>query len=89
MSTLVTNMTSPSSGRAVANQFIIRDGNKVIFKSYDTIIAIKEGGKVKLDREKWNFSKTTNKYRGIFLGEGISETRRKIEEGIYILEDLN
>lgn len=89
MSKIVSNMQS-SSGRPVANQFIIHEDNREIFQSYDTIIAIKEGGKVYLDRKKWDFSKTTLKYLRQFLdGNGVDDTRRKIKDGIYILKDLN
>lgn len=66
------------------------------FQSYATTIAIKaycggcdHGVKVKLDRDKWDCSVTTGKYRNQFLGEGIVETRAKIKSGEYILADLN
>jgi len=85
----VTNMISNRSGREVANQFEIRDGNAVYFQSYNTIIVRIRNGKVTLDREKWDCSRTTGKYRNQFLGETIEETRRKIANGTYKLDDLN
>ncbi len=33
----------------------------------------------------WNASATTNFYRGKFLGEGVAETRKKINDGTYLL----
>ena len=42
-----------------------------------------------LDEHYWDYSATTGKYRNQFLGEGIAETRAKIESGEYILIDLN
>lgn len=86
----VRNMCSPSSGQEVANQFIITVGNKKVFQSYDSVIAIKETGKpTKLDRQFWDYSNTTGKYRNIFLRETKRETEAKIKSGIYKLVNLN
>lgn len=89
----VRNMTSPRTGKPVANQYIIEDGYKETFQSYDSVIAVKEftagGWKITLDKNTWDYSVTTGKYRNEFLGEGIAETRKKIESGEYTLEDLN
>lgn len=90
----VRNCSSPSTGNEVANQFIIRQrtdkGVREIFQSYRSVIAvIDEDGNVTLDRNKWDYSVTTGRYRNQFLGEGIDETRKKIEQGIYTLADLN
>lgn len=84
----VSNFTS-NSGRSVPNQFLITDGNKEVFQSYDSIIAQKEGGKITLDERYWDYSVTTGKYRNEFLGESIAETRKKIESGEYVLTNLN
>ncbi len=89
----VTNMTSNRTGREVPNQFIIEDdsGNQY-FQSYRTIIAKKDwSGRrlvVSLDNQ-WDYSKTTGKYRNIFLGETRKETEAKIKDGTYIVTDLN
>lgn len=88
----VQNMTSPRSGQPVANQYIIEDGNDKFFQSYNSIIAVKRFGKyprTMLDERYWNYSVTTGKYRNQFLGEGIADTRKKIESGEYQLNDLN
>lgn len=84
----VRNMESPN-GNFAANQFIIEMDGKRIFQSYNSVIAVIEYGRVTLDKYYWDYSRTTGKYRNIFLGEGIEETRRKIHEGIYQLDDLN
>lgn len=76
-------------GNAAANQFIIEDGLKTIFQSYNSIIAVKEKGEVTLDKHRWDYSNTTGKYRNMFLGETKAETERKIKEGIYKLACLN
>lgn len=68
------------------NQYFITDGNKRIFQSYNSIIAIWENGKITLGRN-WDYSQTTGRYRNQFLGEGIAETRKKIASGEYIIDD--
>lgn len=86
----------------VKNQFLITEegrganGNfirKETLQSYNSIIAIKtrwpDGTRVILDKDKWDYSKTTGKYRNLFLGETKQETEKKIKSGEYILEDLN
>tara|TARA_Y100000310_G_C20083177_1_gene534817 strand:+ start:174 stop:443 length:270 start_codon:yes stop_codon:yes gene_type:complete len=87
----VENMTS-SKGNKVANQFVITTPSAVYFQSYETIIAKKDyfsGIRVYLDRDKWDYSSTTSKYRNQFLGETTKETQAKIESGEYILTNLN
>jgi hypothetical protein len=44
---------------------------------------------IELDQKYWNYSNTTGKYRNIFLGETIKDTKAKIKSGEYILTDLN
>ena len=89
----VENITS-NKGNKIANQFIITDdkGNEY-FQSYRSTIVKKdyEGEQVKiyLDQKYWNYSNTTGKYRNIFLGETIKDTKAKIKSGEYILTDLN
>ena len=98
----VRNMTS-SKGNKIANQFIISDvvnemsGNAIeYFQSYNTIIAKRDcfrantkTRQVWLDAEKWDYSKTTGKYRNLFLGETKAQTQKKIDSGEYKLENLN
>jgi hypothetical protein len=97
----VRNMTS-ANGNKIANQFIMEDeghgalGNftrRQTFQSYDTVIAVKtvwpDETRIELDAEKWDYSKTTSKYRNQFLGETTKDTERKIKSGEYMLADLN
>ena len=74
---------------AIANQFEITIGEAVFFQSYKSIIAKIERGITYLDEVYWNYSKTTSKYRNMFLGENTNDTKRKIDNGEYILTDLN
>ena len=75
---------------AIANQFIITTNDGEYFQSYQTLIAFRDNtGKVTLDRDNWDYSRTTGKYRNVFLREGIADTRKKIKSGEYALADLN
>jgi hypothetical protein len=98
----VQNMTSNKTGKSVANQFIIEDegrgsrGNfllRQVFQSYNSVIAIKTRWpdvlRIELDKNKWDYSRTTGKYRNQFLGETKKETKRKIKDGTYKLVNLN
>lgn len=85
----VKNMVSPRSGREVANQFIIEHEGKTYFQSYSTIIAVKEGGKLTLDKNYWNYSVTTSKYRNEFTRMNTAETKKAIKNGEIELANLN
>jgi|WetSurMetagenome_2_1015567.scaffolds.fasta_scaffold04048_23 hypothetical protein len=88
----ITNIIG-NSGEAVKNQFVIYDENKTIFQSYDSIICVKEQlidcQKITLDKNVWDYSRTTSKYRNIFLGLDTKTTKRNIESGKFALDDLN
>ncbi len=86
--TTVTNMVS-NKGNKIANQFIIYTTEGSIFQSYNSTIVKIENGKTYLDLNKWDYSKTTGKYRNIFLNENKKQTEEKIKSGEYILTDLN
>ena len=71
----VENMVS-SRGNYVPNQFIITDDDgREIFKSYETIIAIKDKGKITLDNNALEYSRTTSKYLYLFLGMNRKEIK--------------
>lgn len=74
----VRNMTSPRTGREVANQFVITDGAITVFQSYDsTIIKIDKKEKRITVYKDWNYSVTTGKYRNQFMED----------EGFYKMAD--
>ena len=73
------------------NQYEIRtkDGSRT-FQSYKhRIVYQAPDGKTYLDRIHWDFSKTTSKYRALFLNETRKETEAKIKSGEYTLVNLN
>lgn len=83
-------------GNPITNQIIITDSKKdsETFQSYNSIIAVKTWNKngkrkVLLDEFYWNYSRTTAKYRNIFLNEYTERTRNKIKSGEYKLTNLN
>ena len=88
-------------GNPITNQIIITDTKKdsETFQSYNSIIAVKKWKKsgsgspwkkeVLLDQFYWNYSRTTSKYRNIFLNEYTERTRNKIKSGEYKLTNLN
>ena len=85
----VENMTG-RTGKPVANQFKMHNEKGTYFQSYDTVIAFRPfTGKIEIDRNKWDYSVSTGKYRNEFLGESKKETEKKIKSGEYILADLN
>jgi hypothetical protein len=85
----VSNMIS-ASGNSVANQFVVEWSGNRSFHSYDSnIVQISSNGSVALDRDNWNYSRTTSKYRNQFLNETTVATQAKIDSGEYVLADLN
>ena len=84
-----------NNGNTIANQFIIDTVNgkirQTIFQSYQSLIAIKcfHTRKTFLDKNFWDYSVTTGKYRNQFLNETKKETEAKIKSGEYKLVDLN
>ena len=84
------NMKSPK-GNPVPNQFLIRqDDDTLYFQSYNSVIVKRDSqGAVTLDKNRWDYSVTTGKYRNLFLRETKKDTLKKIETGEYQLEDLN
>ena len=100
----VENMIS-AKGNKIANQFVIEEclhysgsGSYTVirktFQSYNSIIARISTDPmgpnfIELDSKYWNYSKTTSKYRSLFLGENTKQTEAKIKSGEYVLTDLN
>lgn len=85
----VRNMTSNNTGREVANQFIIEDGGKVYFQSYKTIVAMKQAGKVTIDTNAENYSRTTSKYLYQFLNTDRKSLLQAVKDGRIIRANLN
>lgn len=80
-----------SNGKYIPHQFIVHEEDTVKFKSYNCIIASRnvKTGEITLDKNLWDWAVTTARYRAKFLGETTRETRKKVLDGVYTLEDLN
>lgn len=79
-----------NSGEPVKNQFIITSPEGTYFQSYDSVIAYRSNdGSIFLDVNDWDYSKTTGKYRNMFLREDKKATEKKIADGTYTLINLN
>ena len=90
MKILRTEKMKTRGGHPAKNQFIVHTDECRYFKSYTSFVAFKSfDGKVTLDKGTWDYSTTTRRYRNDFLGEGIVDTRKKIEDGEYVLANLN
>ena len=83
----VKQMKSKKSGASVNNQFIIYTEQGKYFQSYEsTIVFVPNIGPIQLGPD-WNASRTTSKYRSLFLYETTVETRKKLLDGTYILNN--
>ena len=85
----VLNMKS-SRGNKVPNQFIIWTDEEQFFQSYQTIIGRRDNeGNVTLDKNRWDYSVTTSKYRNQWLGMNTKEIKKAIDNGTIKLMNLN
>ena len=86
----VKNLIS-DKGNVIPNQFEIYSNGDYYFQSYETIIVLKDkkNNEIYLDKNAWDYSNTTSRYRKLYLNEDTKTTKEKIKKGIYILEDLN
>lgn len=101
----VENMTSSRGNPVPNQFIISGDNGEEVFQSYKSVIvkivpteqakvinSRYYGLKVEqiyIDRDTWDYSVTTSKYRNQFLGENKAQTQAKIDSGEYILTDLN
>ena len=77
-------------GNKAPNQFEIITPAGRYFQSYESVICfVPNEGQTLLDKKYYNYSKTTSKYRNLFLGEDSKTIEAKISSGVYALVDLN
>ena len=74
-------------GNGAMNQFVIHDGNALIFQSYSSLIAVVDYDTHEIILgEDWDYSVTTGKHRNIFFREyaNISDlaTKKGIEKAL-------
>ena len=94
----VENMKSERTGKAVANQFVITDNehDATWFQSYTSVIALVNNGVLYLDKDKWDYSRTTARYRNSFISEYYNSEYASaagiaagFKEGKIVMTDLN
>lgn len=72
------------------NQFKVYTDEGVYFQSYDSVVAFKPNSseeKIRVGVD-WDYSRTTMKYVGQFLGQNTAKTRKDINDEV-ILVDYN
>lgn len=86
----VANMESPTSGKAVENQFVVKFEYGTMLQSYKTNVAMVDtfAKKTFLDPQ-YNVSQTTSKYVNAFLGIDTKEREKQIKNGDIIIMNLN
>ena len=87
---IINNMKS-NRGRTIPNQYVIKLDNCDVFQSYETVIAIRDydyvNGKyeVYLNKQYYNYSRTTSRYRNKYLGLTTKEIEQKIKAKEFVL----
>lgn len=71
------------------NQYVIEHNGVTYFQSYDVIVAKKSKGKIILDKDYYEYSRTTIKYRNMFLGLLSASVKEAIRDGKITLGKLN
>jgi hypothetical protein len=81
-----------NNGNPASNQFVITDGDKVFFQSYDSVVAMWDKTNRRLFvTGKWDYSVTTRKHFYIFLNDYTyvsgrrEDVLRGLEDGSIIL----
>lgn len=70
------------------NQFEVYTDEGVYFQSYDSVVAFKPNSskeKIRVGVD-WDYSRTTMKYVGQFLGQNTANTRRDIKDEVILVD---
>lgn len=71
------------SGRPVANQLVLKEDNRKVFRSYDsTIVEVRwhsDFCEVNIGYD-WDYSRTTSKYFKIFLMDEVGFTDKEVKQ---------
>ena len=70
------------------NQFEVYTDEGVYFQSYDSVVAFKPSNREEKIRVgiNWDYSRTTMKYVGQFLGQNTAKTRRDIKDEVILVD---
>ena len=70
------------------NQFEVYTDEGVYFQSYDSVVAFKPSNseeKIRVGVD-WDYSRTTMKYVGQFLGQNTAKTRKDIKDEVILVD---
>ena len=70
------------------NQFKVYTDEGVYFQSYDSVVAFKPNSseeKIRVGVD-WDYSRTTMKYVGQFLGQNTAKTKRDIKDEVILVD---
>ena len=70
------------------NQFKVYTDEGVYFQSYDSVVAFKSYSseeKIRVGVD-WDYSRTTMKYVGQFLGQNTAKTRKDIKDEVILVD---
>ena len=70
------------------NQFKVYTDEGVYFQSYDSVVAFKPNSseeKIRVGVD-WDYSRTTMKYVGQFLGQNTAKTRKDIKDEVILVD---
>ena len=70
-----------ANGRAVVNQFVIEDGNKIYFQSYNSLVAKRDDRVFTLGCD-FDYSRTTSKHLHTFMEEYAPDILHRIKQEI-------
>ena len=70
------------------NQFKVYTDEGVYFQSYDSVVAFKPNNREEKIRVgvDWDYSRTTMKYVGQFLGQNTAKTRKDIKDEVILVD---
>ena len=70
------------------NQFELYTDEGVYFQSYDSVVAFKPNNSEEKIRVGvgWDYSRTTMKYVGQFLGQNTAKTRKDIKDEVILMD---
>ena len=70
------------------NQFEVYTDEGVYFQSYNSVVAFKPNNSEEKIRVgvNWDYSRTTMKYVGQFLGQNTAKTRRDIKDEVILVD---
>ena len=72
-----------SRGNGAMNQFIITDGDRIVFQSYSSMIAeVNYQTKVIYIGTNWDYSTTTSKHRNIFFSDYVAMSELATKKGL-------